>query len=100
MLKQILKCLTNIRNICAHNDLLFCYRDKYTLKFKEIDSNYVIKDNLTNLYMMIRAMQIILDKRQYNSLARAVEKEINKLNNKLKSININNILRIMGYPNV
>ena len=100
LLKQILKCLTNIRNICAHNDRLFCYRDKYTLKFKEIDSNYVIKDNLTNLYMMIRAMQIILDKRQYNSLARTVEKEINKLNNKLKSININNILRIMGYPNV
>lgn len=100
LLKQILKCLTNIRNICAHNDRLFCYRDKYNLKFKEIDSNYVIKDNLTNLYMMIRAMQIILDKRQYNSLAKAVEKEINKLNNKLKSININNILRIMGYPNV
>lgn len=100
LLKQILKCLTNIRNICTHNDRLFCYRDKYTLKFKEIDSNYVIKDNLTNLYMMIRAMQIILDKRQYNSLAKAVEKEINKLNNKLKSININNILRIMGYPNV
>ena len=80
LLKQILKCLTNIRNICAHNDRLFCYRDKYTLKFKEIDSNYTPKDNLTNL--------------------KAVEKEINKLNNKLNSININNILRIMGYPNV
>ena len=100
LLKQILRCLTNIRNICAHNDRLFCYRDKYTLKFKEIDSNYVIKDNLTNLYMMIRAMQILLEKRQYNSLVKAVEKEINKLNNKLNSININNILRIMGYPNV
>ena len=100
LLKQILKCLTNIRNICAHNDRLFCYRDKYTLKFKEIDANYVTKDNLTNLYMMIRAMQIILDKRQYNSLVKAVEKEINKLDNKLNSINIKNILRIMGYPNV
>ena len=100
LLKQILRCLTNIRNICAHNDRLFCYRDKYTLKFKEIDSNYVIKDNLTNLYMMIRAMQIVLDKKQYNSLVKAIKKEINKLNNKLNSININNILRIMGYPNV
>lgn len=100
LLKQILKCLTNIRNICAHNDRLFCYRDKYTLKFKEIDANYVTKDNLTNLYMMIRAMQIILDKRQYNSLVKAVEKEINKLDNKLNSINIKNILRIMGYLNV
>lgn len=100
LLKQILRCLTNIRNICAHNDRLFCYRDKYTLKFKEIDANYVIKDNLTNLYMMIRAMQIILDKRQYNSLVKAIEKEINKLDNKLNSIDIKNILRIMGYPNV
>ena len=100
LLKQILRCLTNIRNICAHNDRLFCYRDKYTLKFKDIDSNYVIKDNLTNLYMMIRAMQIILDKRQYNSLVKAIEKEINKLDNKLNSIDTKNILRIMGYPNV
>lgn len=100
LLKQILKCLTNVRNICAHNDRLFCYRDKYTLKFKEIDTNYVIKDNLTNLYMMIRAMQIILDKRQYNSLVKAIEKEIKKLDNKLNSIDIKNILRIMGYPNV
>lgn len=100
LLKQILRCLTNIRNICAHNDRLFCYRDKYTLKFREIDANYVIKDNLTNLYMMIRAMQIILDKRQYNSLVKAIEKEINKLDNKLNSIDIKNILRIMGYPNV
>lgn len=100
LLKQILKCLTNVRNICAHNDRLFCYRDKYTLKFKEIDTNYVIKDNLTNLYMMIRAMQIILDKRQYNSLVKAIEKEIKKLDNKLNSVDIKNILRIMGYPNV
>lgn len=100
LLKQILKCLTNVRNICAHNDRLFCYRDKYTLKFKEIDTNYVIKDNLTNLYMMIRAMQIILDKRQYNSLVKAIEKELKKLDNKLNSVDIKNILRIMGYPNV
>lgn len=50
--------------------------------------------------MMIRAMQIILDKRQYNSLVKAIEKEIKKLDNKLNSIDIKNILRIMGYPNV
>lgn len=100
LLKQILRCLTNIRNICAHNDRLFCYRDKYTLKFKEIDANYKIKDNLTNLYMMIRAMRIILDKRQYNSLVKAIEKEVKKLDNKLNSINIKDILRIMGYPSV
>ena len=100
LLKQILRCLTNVRNICAHNDRLFCYRDKYTLKFKEIDVNYKSKDNLTNLYMMIKSMQVILDKRQYNSLIKSIEKEIKKLDNKLNSINVKDILRIMGYPNV
>lgn len=100
LLKQILRCLTNVRNICAHNDRLFCYRDKYTLKFKEIDVNYKSKDNLTNLYMMIKSMQIILDKRQYNSLIISIEKEIKKLDKKLNSISVKNILRIMGYPNV
>ena len=100
LLKQILRCLANVRNICAHNDRLFCYRDKYTLKFKEIDANYISKDNLTNLYMIIKSMQLFLDKRQYNSLIKSLEKEINKLDTKLKSISINDILRIMGYPNV
>ncbi len=100
LLKQILRCLTNIRNICAHNERLFCYRDKYTLKYKEIDANYKSKDNLTNLYMMIKSMQIFLDKRQYNSFIKAIEKEIKKLDTKLVSINVNDILRIMGYPNV
>ena len=99
LLKQILRCLANVRNICAHNDRLFCYRDKYTLKFKEIDPNYIIKDNLTNLYMMVKSLQIILDKRQYNSLVKAIEKEVKKLDSKLNSIDIRDILRIMGYPN-
>ncbi len=100
LLKQILRCLTNVRNICAHNDRLFCYRDKYTLKFKEIDSTYKSRDNLTNLYMMIRAMGIILDKSQYNDLIKSIKKEIKTLERKLKSIDIINVLRIMGYSNV
>ena len=53
LLKQILKNLTSIRNIAAHSDWLFCFRDKYTLSFKTIDKNYVIKDNATNIYMML-----------------------------------------------
>lgn len=42
LLKQILKNLTSIRNIAAHSDRLFCFRDKYTLSFKTIDKNYVV----------------------------------------------------------
>ena len=99
LLKQILKNLTSIRNIAAHSDRLFCFRDKYTLSFKLIDKNYNIKDNTTNLYMMIKALKLILTKGLYNEMIKRINNEIRILDSKLSSISINDILKIMGYPN-
>ena len=98
-LKQILKNLTSIRNIVAHSDRLFCFRDKYTLSFKLIDKNYNIKDNTTKLYMMIKALKLILTKGLYNEMIKRINNEIKILDSKLSSISINDILKIMGYPN-
>lgn len=100
LLKQILKNLTSIRNIAAHSDRLFCFRDKYTLGFKVIDKNYLVSGNSTNLYMILRILKLILNYEMYNELINSINKEIKKLSSKLESININDILRIMGYPNV
>lgn len=100
LLKQILKNLTSIRNIAAHSDRLFCFRDKYTLGFKGIDKNYLVSGNSTNLYMILRILKLILNYEMYNELINSINKEIKKLSSKLESININDILRIMGYPNV
>ena len=100
LLKQILKNLTSIRNIAAHSDRLFCFRDKYTLSFKTIDKNYIVNGNSTNLYMMLMALKLVLTSKLYTEMINRINKEINKLEKQLKSININDILRIMGYPNV
>ena len=100
LLKQILKNLTSIRNICAHNERLFCFRDKYTINFKLIDKNYKSKDNTTNLYMMINILKLILDNQHYKEMILLIDSEIDILKTKLISINANDILRIMGYPNV
>jgi len=100
LLKQVLRCLTDIRNIAAHSDRLFCYRGKYTLSFKYIDKGYISKDNFTNIYMMVRALEFLLNKRQYRSFMTSINREIKKLDSKLNSISVNDILRIMGYPNV
>ena len=96
---NILKNLTSIRNIAAHSDRLFCFRDKYTLSFKLIDKNYNIKDNTTNLYMMIKGLKLILTKGLYNEMIKMINNEIRILDSKLSSISINDILKIMGYPN-
>ena len=100
LLKQILKNLTGIRNICAHNERLFCFRDKYTINFKSIDMNYKSKDNTTNLYMMINILKLVLDNEEYNEMISLIDFEIDKLRFKLISIRVEDILRIMGYPNV
>ena len=100
LLKQILKNLTSIRNICAHNERLFCFRDKYTINYKSIDMNYKSKDNTTNLYMMINILKLVLNNEEYNEMMSLIDLEIDKLRSKLVSIQIEDILRIMGYPNV
>ena len=99
LLKQILKNLTSIRNIAAHSDRLFCFRDKYTLSFKIIDKNYTVKDNTTNIYMMIKALKLVLTNDLYNELIKRINNEIKIFDSKLSSISINDILKIMGYPN-
>lgn len=98
LLKQILKNLTTIRNITAHSDRLYNYTSKFYLSFKLIDENYVKSDNITNLYMVIRCMEKLLTKEQYEELYNFICEEITKLGKKLKSIDVSEITKIMGFP--
>ena len=43
-------------------------------------------------------MEKLLTKEQYEELYNSICEEIRKLENKLKSIEINNITKIMGFP--
>lgn len=100
LLKQILKNLTSVRNICAHNERLYCFRDKYTINFKIIDKNYKSKDNTTNFYMIANILKLVLEKKDYKEMISLINKEINILRTKLISIDVDDVLRVMGYPNV
>lgn len=97
LLKQILVNLTIIRNISAHSDRLFCYRNKYYISFKNIDKNYKKNGNYTNIYMMIECMKVLLDEDKFQEFQHSFDTEVDKLKGKLNSININDILRIMGF---
>lgn len=98
LLKQILKNLTTIRNVAAHSDRLYNYTSKFYLSFKLIDKNYIKSNNITNLYMIIRCMEKLLTKEQYDELYNSVCEEIRKLGEKIKSIKIDSITKIMGFP--
>ena len=97
LLKQIMKNMTMIRNICAHNDRLFSFHSKFLLTFKNIDNNYINKDNSTNLYMIMKSMQVLLEEEKSLEFEKMINIEINKLENNIKSVNINIILNLMGF---
>ena len=98
LLKQILKNLTTVRNVAAHSDRLYNYTSKFYLSFQLIDKDYRKSDNITNLYMVIRCMEKLLTQEQYEELYNSIHEELNKLGEKLKSITINEVLMIMGFP--
>lgn len=50
--------------------------------------------------MLIRSMEKILNEQDYNDLINLIDVEYKKLDESIKSINANIILKIMGYPNV
>ena len=97
LLKQILVNLTMVRNISAHSDRLFCFRSKYYIAFKHINGNYKKNGNFTNIYMIIECMKLLLDEEKFKEFKGLFDTEVEKLKGKLNSININNILIIMGF---
>lgn len=97
LLRQILINLTMVRNISAHSDRLFNYRNKYDISFKNIEKDYNRKEYLCNLYMIIKSMKVLLDEEKYREFEALLNREIEKLKNKLIVVDINDILRIMGY---
>lgn len=98
ILKQILKNLTIVRNISAHSDRLYCFRSKYYISFKNVEKSYDTQDNFTNLYMIIKCMNCLLDTKQKNKFNKEINKELKKLSKKLVSIEINDVLNVMGFP--
>ena len=97
LLRQILINLTMVRNISAHSDRLYTYRNKYDISFKNIEKDYNRKEYLCNLYMIIKSMKVLLDEEKYQEFEDLLNKEVEKLKGKLIVIDINDILRIMGY---
>lgn len=98
LLKQILVNLTLVRNICAHNDRLYTFHSKFLISYKLIDKTYKVNEKSTNLYMLINSMKYLLDNKNYNNFVDQINNEINILSEKINCINIDNILKIMGFP--
>ena len=78
---------------------MFSFHSKFLITFKIIDKNYKNKDNSTNIYMIMKSMQQLLDEEKTEMFEKLINLEIEKLKNNIKSIDINLILYLMGFFN-
>ena len=100
ILKETLTNISMVRNICAHNDRLYNFRSKFLISFKNIDRDYINIDNLTNIYMIMKSMELLLNDKFKNEFEILVNDKINDLRNKIISIDFDLILKAMGFPNI
>lgn len=101
----ILHNLTLIRNICAHDEKLYdikmknrisstIYHKKLKIENKNGNYQYATRD----LFSIIIALKLLLEKEQFNRFYAEIIKSIEKLKKELSIISIDKVMFKMGFP--
>lgn len=104
-----LEILTLARNICAHNERLYCFKHNLSLKdrylsFKDVlptpeDENFSDKANMKfSIFSVVFLISKFIEKKEKRSMLNEIKKEFNKLEKELSTIKIDDVLSYMKMP--
>lgn len=97
--------LSNYRNLCAHEDILFEHRTQReipnTLYHKKL--NIKTEDGLylkgkNDIFALIIILKIMLTKKKFKDMMYELDKQIEIFNKNIKTISDEKILEILGFP--
>lgn len=97
--------LSNYRNLCAHEDIMFEHRTEKEIPNCEyhekmgiltMDGDYIYGKH--DMFSVIIMLKYLLRKDEFQVMMREVEYEIEKLDGRIASISIDKILDRMGFP--
>lgn len=94
--------INDVRNICAHTNRLLDFHCKADVKYlNPLHHKYGIetKDVRNTVYDVFIVLQCFLTKPEYGTLHNKIRKSMNRLDNCLSSITINQIISKLGFPN-
>lgn len=100
-----LNLLSNFRNLCAHEDILYDHRTQrkipntiyhHTLNIKKIEDEYIYGKN--DLYALIIILKKMLTKNEFQDLVYEIGYEIDVLDGKVDVVPLNSILNRIGFP--
>lgn len=98
--------LSNYRNLCAHEDILYEHRTQReipntiyhkNLNIEKIDGMYKYGKN--DIFALIIILKIMLTKRKFKEMMEQIVNQITIFNNNVKTISDEKILEILGFPN-
>ena len=104
-LESYLSILSNYRNLCAHEDILYNHEtqksildNKYheMLQIPKIDGEYIYGKN--DLFALIIILKDLLTEKDFKMMMNEINYEIDWLTSKLKCINVRKVLNRMGFP--
>ena len=104
-LGSYLTILSNFRNLCAHEDILYDHRTQRTipntiyhkiLNIDMTDNEYNYGKN--DLFAVIIIMKDMLDENEFRELIYEIGYDIDVLDGKVDSIPLSNILNRIGFP--
>ena len=104
-LSIFLPIMSNYRNLCAHEDILYEYKTQRTIpnnKYHELlniemnDDEYIYGKN--DLFSLVIMFKYMLSEDDFRLLIYEISYEIDLLNGKIHSIDFNKILNRIGFP--
>ena len=104
-LENFLPILSNYRNLCAHEDIVFDHKTERVipdtdfhkkLNIFKMDDEYIYGKN--DIFAVIIIFKYILDDDEFRLMMKEFEYEIEKLDGKVDSIPVEKILDTMGVP--
>lgn len=104
-LENFLVILSNYRNLCAHEDIVFEHRtERYIddtiyherMNIDKMDGEYIY--GKTDLFAVVIIMKVLLTPDAFRLMMKEIEYEIEKLDGRIDSIPIEKILDRMGFP--
>ena len=105
ILEDILVILSNYRNLCAHEDIVFEHRTervipdtKYheNMNIPKMDGEYIYGKK--DLFAVILIFKILLNKKDFRLMMKEIEYEIELLDGRVDTIPIEKVLDRMGFP--
>ena len=105
ILEDTLIILSNYRNLCAHEDIVFEHKTervipdtKYhdLMNIPKMDDEYIYGKN--DLFAVIIIFKILLNKKAFRLMMKEIEYEIELLDGRVDTIPISKILDRMGFP--